>query len=122
MYGKLAIAAVAAVLGSLALAPAAQAHNIYVSPRFGDQGDAFVFRGTAWQPFKRVRIYYDESADGRIEQTTSVFANRFGSFRFTWRGENVEDTHRMCFRQYDSRRRFQRTFTRCRLFTLVPAG
>ena len=119
MYGKFAVVAVAAVLGSLALAPAAQAHSTFVTPRFGDPGDAFVFRGTAWQAFKRVRIAYDESADGSVEQTTSIFTNRFGNFRFTWRGENVEDTHRMCFRQYDSRRRFQRTFTSCRLFTLV---
>jgi hypothetical protein len=117
MYPKLAIAAVCAVAGSFATAPAAQAHNVSVSPRFGELYQPFTFTGTLWQPYKRVTVLYDESADGSIDQRTSVGTNRYGNFRFRWNGENVADTHRMCFRQYDSRYRFQRTFTKCRLFT-----
>jgi hypothetical protein len=120
MHAKLAAALVVAAVGGLALAPAASAHNIRVSPRFAEVGTDFVFFGTAWQPFKRVYVRYDESADGSVEQRGSFFANAFGSFRFRWRGENVADTHKMCFRQYDSRRRFRRTFTRCQLFTALP--
>ena len=117
MLTKLTGAAVATVLASLVLAPAAQAHNVSVFPRFGGVGEPFTFTGTAWQPFKRVRVIYDQNADGGIDQTGSVFPNRFGNFRFRWNGEDVADTHRMCFRQFDSRSRFQRTFFKCRLFT-----
>ena len=117
MSSKLIGGAVTAVLVSLALAPAAQAHNVSVFPRFGDVFDPFTFTGTAWQPFKRVRVTYDQNADGDIDQVGSVFTNRFGNFRFRWNGEDVADTHRMCFRQFDSRFRFQRTFFKCRLFT-----
>lgn len=116
MSRRLAIA-LSAVVGALALAPAAQAHNVSVYPRFGQVFDPFTFSGTAWQPYKSVRVLYDESADGDFEQSGSVGTNRYGNFRFRWNGENVEDTHRMCFRQYDSRFRFRRTFFKCRLFT-----
>lgn len=119
MFPKLATVATLAAVLCLALAPASHAHNVSVYPRFGAVLEPFLFVGTAWQPFKRVRVLYDQNADGRFEQTVSVTANRFGNFRFRWRGEDVADTHRMCFRQFDSRSRFQRTFFKCRLFTAV---
>jgi hypothetical protein len=119
MHAKFATALVVVVAGVFALAPTASAHYVSVSPRVGQVGDDFVFRGTLWQAFKRVRVRYDESADGSIDQTGSFFTNGFGRFTFRWRGENVADTHRMCFRQFDSRRRFQRYFTVCKLFTAV---
>ena len=120
MYRRLAVALAVLATGLVAV-PAAQAHNVYVSPRFGPVFQPFTFTGTAWQPYRSVRVLYDESADGDFEQRGFVTANRFGNFRFRWNGENVEDTHRMCFRQYDSRMRFRRTFFKCRFFTATAA-
>jgi hypothetical protein len=115
MLTKLTGAAATTVLVTLALAPAAQAHNVSVSPRFGAVFRPFAFTGTQWQPFRRVRITYDQNADGGIDQTGGIFPNRYGYFRFRWNGEDVADTHRMCFRQFDTR--YGRTYTKCRLFT-----
>jgi hypothetical protein len=114
MHPKLAVAALAAVL-TVAMAPTAEAHYAFVSPRFGAVFEPFIFTGTKWQAFRRVRVAYDQNADGGVDQTGSVYPNRFGSFRFRWNGEDVADTHRMCFRQYDTR--YGRTYTACRLFT-----
>jgi hypothetical protein len=117
MHVKLAAVAVTAVVGSFALAPAARAHNVSVYPRYGAVFQPFVFTGTAWQPYRKVRVLYDQNADGTFEQTSSTYPNANGYFRFRWNGEDVADTHRMCFRQFDTRARFQRTFFKCKLFT-----
>ncbi len=113
-------AAFVPVVALLVLAAPAFAHNVSVSPRYGEVGDDFVFRGKAWQPFKRVRWYYDESNDGSFERRGSFVLRSSGNFRFRWTGEDTADTHRMCFRQFDSRPRFQRFFTKCRRFTAFP--
>jgi hypothetical protein len=120
MKARLALALAVAVLGVLVTPAFASAHYVSVFPRYGTFGDNYRFTGTHWQPFKRVRWLYDESFDGDFDDTGRFFTNRYGSFRFTWRGENVVDTHRMCFRQFDSRRGIQRYVFRCRRFTLLP--
>lgn len=115
MYGKLAVAAVTAVLGSFALAPAAQAHSVSVSPRYGGVFQPFAFTGTKWQPYRKVTVLYDQNANGRVDQTGKVYPNGNGYFRFRWNGDNIADTHRMCFRQFDTR--YGRYYSACRLFT-----
>ena len=119
MYRKLGAVAIAAVTCSLASASAAHAHNVSVFSRYGDVGEPFVFVGTAWQRFQRVRVFYDQNANGRFDQTGSIYPNRSGIFRYRWNGEDIADTHRMCFRQFDTR--FGRTFFKCKLFTALPA-
>jgi hypothetical protein len=121
MTPRLVAVLVAGVVSLLVLAAPAAAHNVSVFPRFGDPGDSFLFTGTAWQANRSVRWFYDERNNGSFQRTGLVFTNRFGNFRFRWIGEDVETTHRMCFRQYDSRRRFQRVFFVCRRFTLLPS-
>jgi hypothetical protein len=58
-----------------------------------------------------------EQGGGWSEQTRRVFTTTNGRFTFRWHGENVFDTHRMCFRQFDSR--FQTTYFKCKRFTLL---
>ena len=120
MHSRLALALAVAIAALLVVPAFASAHNVSVFPRYGTFGDNFRFSGTYWQPNKRVRWLYDESNDGDFERTGRFFTNRFGNFRFIWRGEDDVDTHRMCFRQFDSRRRFQQYFFKCRRFTLLP--
>jgi hypothetical protein len=114
---SLAVLAAMAVL--LALPGVARAHNLFVSPRSAPLGSDFVFRGTLWQPLHRVRWLYDEFANGSFQRTGTFRAGSAGRFRFTWGGEDVAATHRMCFRQFDSRPNYRRTFLRCRRFTAL---
>ena len=117
MTRKLALALAIAALCVLAVPAVAGAHNVKVSPRFGTLGDDFFFYGKYWQKFKRVRWFYDQNNDGDFEQTGRVFTSGKGKFVFRWRNEDVFDTHRMCFRQFDSR--FQKTYFKCKRFTLL---
>ena len=118
MTRKLALALAIAALCVLAVPAVAGAHNVKVSPRYGTLGDDFFFYGTYWQKFKRVRWFYDQNNDGDFDQTGRVSTGSAGKFTFRWRGEDVLDTHRMCFRQFDSR--FQKTYFKCKRFTLLP--
>ena len=118
MHRRLALGATAAALVAFAFPAGANAHNVSVEPRFGELGDVFVFKGKAWQPNRRVRWYYDEHNDGTFEQSGRLFTSRRGRFRFRWFGEDTFDTHRMCFKQFDTR--FGRIYFKCRRFTLVP--
>lgn len=120
MTHKLALALAIAALCVLAVPAVAGAHNVSVFPRFGETGDNFLFSGKAWQAFKRVRWYYDQHDDGEFEQTGRLFTNGKGRFLFRWRGEDVLDTHRMCFRQKDTRFSPDRYFFKCKRFTLLP--
>ena len=119
MNHRLALALVTAALAVLAFPAAAGAHNVRVSPRFGDFGSDFVFHGKYWQAFKSVRFFYDQHNDGTYEQTGRFLTNGKGRFRFRWEGETEVDTHRMCFRQRDTR--FRKTYLKCKRFTLLPA-
>jgi hypothetical protein len=118
MTRRLAVALAVAALAVLAVPAAGSAHNVRVSPRIGTFGDDFVFYGTFWQKLHRVRWFYDQHADGEFDQTGRFFTGTKGRFAFRWRGEDVFDTHRMCFRQFDSR--FQKTYFKCKRFTLLP--
>ena len=120
MKRRLALALAATALVGLTIPSVASAHNISVFPRYGETGDNFLFRGKAWQAFKRVRWYYDQRNDGEFEQTGRFFTNGRGRFLFRWRGEDVFDTHRMCFRQKDTRFSPDRYFFKCKRFTLLP--
>jgi hypothetical protein len=120
MHRKLALAFAVSVLACLALATPSFAHNLSVSPTAGFPGTDFIFRGTLWQPFQRVRWYYDELNDGDFQQSGSFIVGRSGNFTFRWRGEDTAGTHRLCFRQFDSRSRFRTTFVKCRRFTALP--
>jgi hypothetical protein len=115
-------AAIVSVLATLALAAPAGAHNVYVAPRYAEIPDTFYFRGVAWQPYQRVYWFYDEYNDRSYDQRGSFFPNRFGRWTWDWLMEGqVYGTHRLCFRQYDSRYRFRRTFFKCQWFvTLGP--
>jgi hypothetical protein len=117
MRKKLAVAVVVVVAAMLVPAAVASAHNVYASPSYGDIYDPFYFVGTQWQGYQRTDWYYDRFADGRYEQAGSFRTPRNGRFTFRWNGEDTPGTHRMCFRQYDSR--YGRTYFKCALFTAL---
>jgi hypothetical protein len=109
----LPLATVAAA--SLALAPAAGAHNVSLSPNAGDLNTVFQFRGTAWQPFSRVTVEYFTSTRSTAPfRSFRLFTRGNGSFGLNWTDSLLGLTHRMCFRQVDTR--FGRTFRKCTLF------
>ncbi len=112
------LAALVSIVALLVLAPTASAHTHSRFPRFGEVGDTFTFKGRAWQPSRRVRWFYDESNDGEFDRAGRFFANSFGRFTFTWSNADA-GTHRLCFRQFDTRPRFERTFQKCKRFTAV---
>jgi hypothetical protein len=118
MRSRLATALAVSIL-ALAVPASASAHRLSVTPRFGPVGDDFSFMGRGWQPSRRVRWSYDEYADGTFEQTGRFVVGRDGRFELVWEGENVAATHRICISQFDSRRRYRRTFFKCRSFTAV---
>jgi len=117
MTRRLAVAIAVAALAVLAVPAQGSAHNVRVSPRFATSGDDFFFFGTFWQKFHRVRWYYDQHNDGDFDQTGRFFASSKGRFTFRWRGEDVFDTHRMCFRQFDTR--FEKYYFKCKRFSLI---
>ena len=118
MYSRAALVLTALAVCFAAFPSVASAHNVRVSPRFGIVGDDFVFRGKAWQRFRNVRWFYDQSNDGSFDDSGRFFLTST-RFRFTWFNETVVDTHRMCFRQFDTR--FDRVFFKCRRFTVLPS-
>jgi hypothetical protein len=109
------VAMAALLTASLALAPSAAAHNLSLSPNAGDLNTLFQFRGTGWQPFGRVTVeYFVTTRSAAPLRTFRVFPGSGGRFRFTWSDGLLGLTHRMCFRQLDTR--FARTFRKCALF------
>jgi hypothetical protein len=118
LHSRLA-SALAVALIALVVPATASGHRISISPRVGLIGDDFSFIGKGWQPSKRVRWRYDEYADGSFELSGTFRAGTRGSFELIWEGENIVATHRMCFSQFDKRRRFRRSFFRCRSFTAL---
>ena len=119
MRTRLATALAFVAVLVLAVPATASAHRLTAKPRFGVIGDDFSFIGSGWQPRKLVRWRYDEYADGTFEQSGRFRVPRNGRFELVWEGENIAATHRICISQYDSRRRFRRSFFRCRSFTAV---
>jgi hypothetical protein len=115
MRTKFAVVAVLAVAAMLVPTAVASAHNVYSTPSYAETYTPFGFQGTAWQPYQRVTWFYDRYADGRYEQSGSFVVPRNGRFLFRWYGEGTPATHRMCFRQYDSR--YGRTYFKCSTFT-----
>jgi len=106
---------VAVLTASLALAPAAGAHNISLSPNAGDLNTVFQFRGTAWQPRGRVTVdYFSSTRSSAPLRTFRIAAGSSGGFRLNWSDGLLGLTHRMCFRQLDTR--FGRTFRKCAIF------
>jgi hypothetical protein len=109
------IAVAAALAASLALAPTAGAHTVSLSPKAGDLNTVFKFRGTAWQPRNRVIVdYFRTTRASTPARTFRLTAGRTGRFGLDWTDGLLGLTHRMCFRQFDTR--FGRTFRTCTLF------
>jgi hypothetical protein len=109
-----------AIAGLLVFAATASAHYVSVKPKRAYAGSDFYFTGSQWQPSKRVRWGYDQFNDGDFDQTGRITSRSDGSFLTRWRSDDVTGTHRMCFEQFDSRKRFQKTFFKCRKFTVLP--
>lgn len=113
----LPLATVAAA--SLALVPAAGAHNISLSPRSGDLNTPFRFVGTAWEPRGRLSLDYFATPNAAAPfRRYALSADRTGRFRVTWRDALVGRTHKICFRQFDTR--VARTFRKCERFWVAP--
>jgi hypothetical protein len=113
MRRMIAMAAVAVTVATGALAASASAHNVSVRPRSDFIESTFLFRGTAWQPFQTIRWFYDENANGTFNQQGRFTAPGSGNFNFNWTSNDTPGVHRLCFQQYDSRRRYRRYFTAC---------
>ena len=60
-----------------------------------------------------MRWFYDQNDNGRFDQQGRFTVPRSGNFNFRWTSNDVPDIHRVCFQQYDSRRRYKRYFTAC---------
>jgi hypothetical protein len=118
--------AVAAVALCGALAPDALAHSTSPpSPRAGDGGTRFVFKGRAWQPRGVVRADYfrDPRREARPFSRSTFRANGAGRFTFRLGNPWFFDSGRtqvMCFVQRDTR--FGRTFRSCERFYVAPAS
>jgi hypothetical protein len=119
LHSRLATTLAVSILALAAVPATASAHRVSISPRFGLIGDDFSFKGRGWQPSRLIRWRYDEYADGTFEMTGRFRVGRMGRFELVWEGEDVVATHRMCFSQYDRRRRYRRRFFKCRSFTAL---
>jgi hypothetical protein len=103
----------------------AAGHAIALAPRAGDVNTAFLFKGRAWQPGKRVAAtYFVSTSAKRPYKSYSFKTGATGSFvfRFT-RAIGLVDagvTSRMCFRQRDTRTKARRVFRVCTKFYVAP--
>jgi hypothetical protein len=109
----IAIAAVTTTVATGALAASASAHTISVRPRSDFIESTFFFTGRAWQPNNTVRWYYDQFNNGSFNQQGRFTVPSSGNFTFRWGSNDAVGEHRLCFQQYDSRRRYRRYFTAC---------
>jgi hypothetical protein len=114
------VAAVVATVACGAFAASASAHNVYVKPGSDFVESTFRFKGTAWQPFQTVRWFYDEFSNGSFNQSGRFTVGDSGNFNFRWTSNDTPGVHRVCFQQYDSRRRFKRYFTACDRYETFP--
>jgi hypothetical protein len=120
----LALAATTAAVGA-ALAPDALAHTVLPpSPRAGDVGSVFAFKGRAWQPRGRITAsYFRRETDTRPFRQFTFFTTSRGRFTFRlsypWFFETGR-MERMCFSQFDTR--FGRRFRDCERFYVAPAS
>jgi hypothetical protein len=120
----LAVCAAAAALGAT-LAPDALAHNVSpASPRAGNGGSVFTFKGRAWQPSRKITVsYFRRESDTRPFRRMSFVTSRRGRFTFRLINPWFFDTgrmQRMCFSQFDTR--FGRRFGECERFYVAPAS
>ncbi len=119
MRGRMSRAGLGAVAGLCLLPAGASAHTISLGPKVGALGSSVVVQGRAWQPFGRVSWqYFSSTLDSRPAQSGSFKLNGSGAFVFRWRDTVVALTHRLCFRQLDTRR--GRAFLACSNFWLSP--
>ena len=108
------------------LAPDVLAHSTSApSPRAGDGGTRFTFKGRAWQPGGAVRADYfrDPRRESAPFRQLTFRANRAGRFTFRLINPRFFESGRtqvMCFVQRDSR--FGRTFRSCERFYVAPAS
>ncbi|HEX3277331.1 MAG TPA: hypothetical protein VHR40_02325 [Thermoleophilaceae bacterium] len=116
--------AIALALAALCAAPSvAAAHTLDPAyPQTGDGGTVFSFFGRAWQKGGVIQAqYYRVSSNKRPFRTKNFRAARDGTFLFRlydpWAFE-IGTQERMCFVQYDTRRR--RTFRKCASFYVEP--
>ena len=121
----LALAVTSAVLG-LTLAPEALAHSASrPSPRVGDSGTIFKFKGGAWQPGRRIRAdYFRRETDDDPFSQTRFSASGKGRFRFRLTDPwffDAGNVQKVCFTQFDTRPQFGRRFTKCRRLYVEPA-
>jgi hypothetical protein len=120
----LALAATTAAVGA-SLAPDAVAHTVGApSPRAGDGGSVFTFKGRAWQPRGRITAsYFRRETDTRPFRQFTFFTSRRGRFTFRLSDPWFFETgrmERMCFSQFDTR--FGRRFRDCERFYVAPAS
>lgn len=119
MRERMARAGLGAVAGLCLLSAGASAHTISLGPKVGALGTRVVVQGRAWQPFGRVSWqYFSSTLDSRPAQSGTFGLNASGAFVFRWRDTVVSLTHRLCFRQLDTRR--GRAFRACSDFWLSP--
>jgi hypothetical protein len=119
----LVVCAAAVALG--ATPAAALAHNVSPpSPRAGNGGSVFTFKGRAWQPSRRITVaYFRRESDMRPFRRMSFVTSRRGRFTFRLVNPWFFDTgrmQRMCFSQFDTR--YGRRFGECERFYVAPAS
>ena len=109
----------------LALAGAAGAQGISLSPRSGDVNTTFVFKGRGWQPRQRVEVrYFVTASAARPYKSFHFVAGTGGSFVFKFtKPIGLVDggvTSRLCFRQRDTRGDTARVLRTCTSFYVAP--
>jgi hypothetical protein len=120
----LVVCAAAAALGATP-APDALAHTVSPpSPRAGNGGSVFTFKGRAWQPSRRITAsYFRRETDTRPFRRLSFLTTRRGRFTFQLVNPWFFDTgrtQRMCFSQFDTR--YGRRYGKCQRFYVAPAS
>ena len=129
MRGRTPALVVTVVALCATAAPSALAHSTSPpSPRAGDGGSRFVFKGRAWQPGGTVRADYFRDPRREAGPFRRLFFRASRAGRFTLRLNNPwffdsGRTQVMCFVQRDTRPRFGgRVFRSCERFYVAPAS
>jgi hypothetical protein len=102
----------------LAFAGNARAQVVKLSPRTGDVNTTFLFRGTGWQPRKRVDVtYFVSSSVTRPYRSFKFRPESNGGFVFSLTKPiglvDAGVTSRMCFRQRDTRPKVPHVYRVC---------
>ncbi len=108
----------AMLLLGLALAAGARAQEVKLSPRTGDVNTVFLFKGSGWQPGRRVdATYFVSSSAARPFRSFKFLPLRKGGFVFRLTKPiglvDAGVTSRMCFRQRDTRPKVPRVNRVC---------